>query len=484
MSAASKHAPNQTPLLSRPQMWLVLGVAAQMLMEISLVSLWYQALFPSVALSWVVILCLLLLIFAGSYTLASLSTFPLQPSHPRREAVLRPALFLAWLIIAMIGSLRLMVFSGTGITLFEMLRHPVFFFTHAGIEGAGFTHLIIAVLLVWRGIHLARRPATRAGFQLSFQAGLILLMIYGLSYAQAHPSEAVTGLYFYLFWALIGMSAVRIASLSDERSGRIPRFAPGWLLGIGFTALGFVGLCILIGWFASQRIVAWIIAGVALFFAMLTALAYTVLEPLLIFLFHLIGDFLEILRRLFERISRLGLPAALQDLAEQINEAVSGAIPPNLGSHMTVVIAVFLLIGITLFLGLRFRAYRRGLEEEENGLVEAGKGSLRLENWIRRLLPERLKLRHPGQVLAAARIRFIYRSMISLSRKRGVDRHPALTPLEFIPRLASVFPKEPEAVETITAAYVRVRYGEYPETLQEVAAVQRAWDAIRIQKAC
>jgi hypothetical protein len=481
MKAIPTRSAETISLYSRPHMWLILAVLAQMLMEITLVSLWYQALFPMLPLTWPVIFTLLTILFTVSYALARLTSLKRQVVYTWRVILLRQALFLAWFIIALLASLRLMVFAGRNITLFEMLRHPEFFFTHAGVEGAGFAHLLTIALIIWRASFLSRSPVSQSGIQRSFQVGLVLLMIYGMGQAPAHPREAAAGLYFYLFWALICMSATRITSLSDERSGRIPRFGSGWLLGILITALGFVGLAILAGWLASQRIVTWFISGLALIFGAITALVFSLLTPLLTLLARFISEFIELLRQLVKRFSSTGVPETLQNLAEQLGQAVSKAIPFNIGSRMIIIAAVFFFIGFTLLLGIRFRAYQRRMEEEENSQMDPSVGSTTLQKMIQRLLPASLniRLRSPGQILAAARIRYIYRRLIALSLKHGVERSPSVTPLEFIPQLSAIFPGETAAVELITAAYTRIRYGEYPETIREVEEVQRAWDAVR-----
>jgi hypothetical protein len=350
--------------------------------------------------------------------------------------------------------------------------------------GTAFTHMVFAAMVVWRGFLLARAPVTQVKLQLSFQVGLLLLLFYGISNAPAHPAEATVGLYLYLFWALIGMSAVRISSLSTERSGRMPRMSPGWLLGILLTALSLVALAILSGWFASQRVVAWILSGIALIFAALAAVLLTILIPLFTILARLISGLIEFLRRLFERFFSFGIPTALLKLAEQLAQVFSKVIPANFGSRAIVIVAILIFIAITIFLAIRFNAYRRLVEEEENSQVGSGKISLGLGKMIRRMFPNglNLRLRTPGQLLAAARIRFIYRRLIALSQKRGIERHPAITPLEFLPRLSTLFPAQQDEVELITHAYVRIRYGEYPETLDEVNQVQRAWNTIRSYK--
>lgn len=52
---------------------------------------------------------------------------------------------------------------------------------------------------------------------------------------------------------------------------------------------------------------------------------------------------------------------------------------------------------------------------------------------------------------------------MTLSQRLGSTRPPAATPLEFLPQLQALFSQEPDSVQAITQAYVKIRYGEYPE---------------------
>jgi hypothetical protein len=81
----------------------------------------------------------------------------------------------------------------------------------------------------------------------SFQLGLLLMMIYGMFQATRHPGEAVTGLYLYLFFGLVSMSAGRISTLSTDQGGRVPRFGFGWFSGLLASSLAVVGAAILVG---------------------------------------------------------------------------------------------------------------------------------------------------------------------------------------------------------------------------------------------
>jgi hypothetical protein len=129
---------------------------------------------------------------------------------------------------------------------------------------------------------------------------------------------------------------------------------------------------------------------------------------------------------------------------------------------------------------------RRSEQDEREGMIERGD----VFSLLRRALRDRLddlgrSLRGraglgPGQRwLAAAKIRRIYARMMDMANKLGVPRPPASTPLEFQPILEEMLPDAKEDVGLITAAYLRVRYGEIPETNEEIEQVENAWEQVR-----
>ena len=90
----------------------------------------------------------------------------------------------------------------------------------------------------------------------------------------------------------------------------------------------------------------------------------------------------------------------------------------------------------------------------------------------------RSRLRPGQRLLAAAKIRRIYSRLMDLTTKLGTPRPPAYTPLEFLPVLESLFVEGVDEVREITDAYLRVRYGELPESNQEVQMVESAWQRV------
>jgi hypothetical protein len=90
----------------------------------------------------------------------------------------------------------------------------------------------------------------------------------------------------------------------------------------------------------------------------------------------------------------------------------------------------------------------------------------------RRLL-ERLGLLR--QWRTAASIRRVYRLMCRAAAAAGYPRLEAETPYEYLPTLAQVWPENAAEARLITDAFIRVRYGELPETAEELEAIRAAW---------
>jgi hypothetical protein len=139
-------------------------------------------------------------------------------------------------------------------------------------------------------------------------------------------------------------------------------------------------------------------------------------------------------------------------------------------------------LGIVLLLFRRARRQRRyrrspGVETEtirpETGLfgkllerVQAAAGG------STRLKPEQ-------QVRAAARIRQVYAELMDRAAQFGSPRARAQTPLEYLPVLAELFARQDRELGLITEAYLRVRYGELPETQAVINQIEAAWKQIQ-----
>ncbi len=364
----------------------------------------------------------------------------------------------------------------------ELAGLPLRYIIHPDVSSVNFYHFIIVAILVWHGLRLARETASLTSIQASFQLWLIALLFYGMFFGPLYPGQATFGLYTFIFSGLVSMSAARVANLSDLRGGRIPRFGLGWLGGITLSALAVVGLAILVSWLASGW-VARILSGILVaILATLTTLVFIILSPLLYYLADILPRLADFLQQILARLQNLTSGNAFSKLIETMSEELAKVLPYILAARVVFLVVVLGGLVLLVILALYIRSRRDLLLEEE----EAGHNELEnINNPLRRMihhLARRLRSLRFGNaagLLAAARIRRVYRHLMALSKRLGAERPPSVTPLEFLPKLNELFPSEEGGLDTITRAYLKVRYGEYPETRQEVTAVEQAWEQVR-----
>jgi len=125
------------------------------------------------------------------------------------------------------------------------------------------------------------------------------------------------------------------------------------------------------------------------------------------------------------------------------------------------------------------RLYRQAvLAAHEGELAMNGSGGSdgRPAGWGRRMLQQLGWLRNWR---AAASIRRIYRQMCLAADAWGYPRGHADTPYEYRTTLAQVWPGHTAEISIITEAYVKVRYGELPETQAELDDIERAWHLLK-----
>jgi hypothetical protein len=463
-------------ILFRGRLWSILAISMLLGMESTAVALWYQALFAPAGVSWAGILGLL-------FTVLCASLLMLQAMQRFRwSRFARQAVFIVWLVLAAFASLKLFYYLNSAISISELVGMPVRYIIRSDVSAVNFYHLVVIALLVWRGVSLANKPVNLTGVQVSFQLWLILLLLYGMLFAPLYPTQATLGLYLFLFCGLVAMSSARVASLSEARGGRIPRFGFGWMASIVASALALVGLSILVSWMAGGRVVQ-ILSGVLMvIFAILTALVLFLLSPLLLYLAGHIPQLADLIQQLLTRLSNLPYSEQIARLIAVMNEALKKVVPYILATRALVLVGILALLVLVILLALYIRGSQaRTVLEEETSRIEPGAQDNPLQKLLRRLLQGARAMRgyHPAQLLAAARVRHIYRQLLALSKKMGAERLSSITPLEFLPSLVSLLPGEDDSLGLITRAYLKVRYGEYPETRQEVESVEAAWKRVR-----
>jgi hypothetical protein len=285
----------------------------------------------------------------------------------------------------------------------------------------------------------------------------------------------------FLFSGLIALSTTRILSLSEWRGGRVPQFNQVWLASTFGSALLVVAMAVVLGWLSSGRLVEWVIKAMAFIFTVLAALLTLLLQPMARLLWATLPAIMEGLKNLFGMLNGIRLPKFMEDIVLNLEGFYNQIVPTVVIGRKLFLLALLIVIVLAVLLGLRMiRSIRPPEEEQESANTD--------RTGLRDLL-KRFKLRQRGegrarrytasQLLAAARIRQVYSQLMTLSQRLGVARPAASTPLEFLPQLQELFTEERDGVQSITQAYVKIRYGEYPESSREVEEVLVAWERVK-----
>jgi hypothetical protein len=147
---------------------------------------------------------------------------------------------------------------------------------------------------------------------------------------------------------------------------------------------------------------------------------------------------------------------------------------------------VMLMIAIVLGLIWLFfiRTSQRRLEDEAEEVSSErvtlggnmlGRGLDRLRNLVD--LVRRYGV--GSQLLAAISIQNIYANMSRLASGRGFPRPAAQPPDDYLPTLAQAFPNRTQEIERITAAYMRVEYGDRILDEGELSALRADYRRLR-----
>jgi len=466
--------------------WRELAIISLMVMELSWVVPWYRSLTPATYAAgiWRVFFVLL-----GILLLANLSTRLMNFLDLKIR--IRRAVTLVLIILSIFVGLKLLLYETEPLQFGALFNRP--FSAMSDVRGLipdEFLVMVVVLVVYWRGLSLASKYIDPRSVRSNFYLGLGMFLAYILVNTLITGETPGPMLYTFFVAALIAMGAARIFTITQLRGGARNPFNLRWFLGILVTSLLIVGLAGLVAWLASDR--TSILGGIG-------GLAMGIFSVIMLVL---ISPLIFIIERLANSIPQAS--GAMQSVIDALEElrTTFGGIANNLFNLFDIpsllnwmqLLKPFLLWGFVIAISLLiiFSISRWLLNErlseldETEGLIERGD----VLDLLRRAIQDRLErlgqsLRgrarlRPGQRwLAAAKIRRIYARMMDLARQLGVPRPPASTPLEFQPVLEDMLPDGQADVQLITAAYLRVRYGEIPETKEEINEVESAWDNVR-----
>ena len=465
-------------------LWQLVTIFAVMAMSVSWVSLNFKLLVEGSAIIGI------LLLFGSTIMAAYLATRVME--FLRLDPPIPQVTLFAILVVAAFLSILLLIrsFNESGIRA-ETTLH----FTDFSSLTTPLVITLAMVVYLWRrGMNLARHPVGPRAVQRDFRLGILVFLIVGGISTRLEFQLPIFEMVLFFVFSLLAMSGARLSAISHLRGGVGVPFERRWLFGIIAMAVGTTLVIGVIAVFAGN-----VLAGVVavLFTGLVTLLAYAFMLIMWPLILLLLPPLTALLDKFALFIQALGLsegaeirPADVEGLIESLaEETVRPAWIDDLNTVLggILILGVFLVILAFVLSGLRRMSARRkqpnALHPDDVSSIGSLGSALRDAFNIRaeQIAAGLSRLRPGSRMLASFRIRRIYAKLMSLSEDLGFPRHPSCTPREFLPMLEGHFPSLQMELTLITDSYVRVRYGEFPETHEEVEDVETAWSRIQAE---
>lgn len=350
--------------------------------------------------------------------------------------------------------------------------------------------VVFTALAWWRGITLSGRGADsqRTGRYFRLSIILVLPAIFLIS-GNSLRNEVTPFVLLYFVGMLTTMALTRAQQVESGESGAAFPVTPGWLMRVLGPSVGLAFITGLFTALLTGQPVAGLLGWLSPLWLAVSATANTVMALLFRVaapIFDFIDWFFAFLQQLYNSLPRVTpTPLATPD-----NGAIRPTPTPNpeivpvfdqamvetfvqVAGIVLVVVALAVLIYLSLRSSRQLAAgrdvitgRREKTDGDQGGPTRPG-GSL-LDN-----------LRQWRRLRTAASIRRIYENTLIIAAQNGFPRAAVETPIEFVPTLDRVWPEQHAEIDLITQAYVRVRYGEVPETAAEFEAIRHAWDVLR-----
>ncbi len=403
---------------------------------------------------------------------------------------LRQIVFLAAMVLALLYTVGVMFPAGQQTPLVTTISDNVNAIPVATIPPF-IPALIMVGLVWWRGLRLALVPPTP--IRVAFGMRLGILFFVGASLVPVARPVMLAALPPFFFFGLLGTSLARAIALR-ESGGVAVSFGPHWTI---FMVLAVGGVTLL------GVLITTLVSGLdpAIFRQLLEPLLAAVLFLVTLVMmpvFMVLGAIVEAIVRaltasgVLSEEEVLGLGALIEQgepqqttRLEELLRRLQDFLSAIGGIETCLSILALLLVVAVIVLTLR-RQQRAVVQEgeEREDLDGDVLGSLR-DMFRRSIDAVNRALNTIGQfglgrdLLAALTVRRAYAQMVRLAGKLGYPRGVSQTPYEFRGILQGAFPEAREAVDIITEAYVRVHYGEVPETEEALSAVTQALDAFK-----
>ncbi|MDD5190961.1 MAG: DUF4129 domain-containing protein [Dehalococcoidales bacterium] len=358
--------------------------------------------------------------------------------------------------------------------------------------------------IYWRGIKRAQTPILFHTLYPTFLTDLVSLVaitvIWGtlISEETVRDMTANIGIYIagFFFFGLTALALTNLLSIRKRLKNKnesVTSLNRRW---VGIV-MGVISGVVILGSGIASLFSPYFVAFLGRVIGFLWSIVQKIVDLLLVPISYLVGLLLMFFQWLVSLIRRnvQSQPAETTTAAPpEIPQAPSPHLPPEAVLILKWVFfsaVIALLIFFLVRSILRNRANRPPDEfDEEHESLWSWLGFRKdLKEWLKSLLPKRSL--DPQTPASAARdwdkkasklltIREIYERFMWYMAKVGYARKPAYTPYEYERFIKTLLPDQQQHLLEITSHYVNNRYGEISVDEVTLAALNEAWESIRL----
>jgi hypothetical protein len=312
---------------------------------------------------------------------------------------------------------------------------------------------------------------------MSFRLGLLLAILGNtLLTTVARQPDGMAVTYFSLFF-IFGLTAVALARIDQKAVGAANSTGAllpwGRMVQLLVTVGANVGIVLSLIYYYNPTS----LRSFAGLFAPVWSVIRWVLLQVIFLLFWALSPLLERLALMIGRALgdipqqpefELGPPPEYVSVTEVMREWTALRYCLVTG----IIVLAFALIWL-FFLHTRFRL--RASDDETASREEIGFGGGLARAGLDRLTEWLNLLRRYGfsrALLAAVSVQNMYANLGRVARRRGYGRRPAQPPDDYLPALEQAFPGNKAPLSRLTAAYMRVHYGDQQIDATELADIE------------
>lgn len=285
--------------------------------------------------------------------------------------------------------------------------------------------------------------------------------------------------------AFLTLPAAQLVSVRERGRGRgspLPPLDRRWAGAAGAATFAIVALALILSATSSGAL----LTMAADLLGRIPDLLATILSPFIVAAGYLVQALVDLIHHIMGASNGATRPAPPTKLPRPLHSGQHHAAPPIahviLGAMVAIVVAAIVLALLSRAIG-RLSALRhdQAFEEERDSVwswEEAGAGWQSVLGRLRGRLRRARRAEHAPTGGPPRSTREAYRRLLRRGAALGHARAAPETPQEYLGRLRSVpIPDERDAT-VLTAAYMRVRYGEEQERPEDVEQAARSWERL------